>query len=35
MHTDSGRADAVRQQAAPSDTWLGKAGPRPDHGRGR
>ncbi|MGK5049334.1 NRAMP family divalent metal transporter [Janthinobacterium sp. GB4P2] len=27
MHTDSGRADAVRQQAAPSDTWLGKLGP--------
>ena len=27
MHTDSGRADAVRKQAAPSDTWLGKLGP--------
>lgn len=27
MHTDSGRADAVRQPAAPSDTWLGKLGP--------
>ncbi|MGK5052315.1 NRAMP family divalent metal transporter [Janthinobacterium sp. RB2P8] len=27
MHTDSGRADAVRPPAAPSDTWLGKLGP--------
>ncbi|MGK5010925.1 NRAMP family divalent metal transporter [Janthinobacterium sp. MDB2-8] len=27
MHTDSGHADAGRQPAAPSDTWLGKLGP--------
>ena len=27
MQIDSGRADAVLQPAAPSDTWLGKLGP--------